>query len=256
VNRVGLRVVLRAEEIARGIRPAVRVRVGQRHVADAQPIERREGAERVLDRVSSFDPDEHRDLCVPLRAANLRDRAREDEVRPVGLDETVDQVRELERLARGAAFVAVRRRHVVREERRGDSSLSQPRDVDVDRRAAHREIAPLALELLGHVLVRVDDDRVLHESRGEHPVVAGTRRRAPLSLRRQGRAQEEQEQSHGSLPHGATGYTKGPLTERAPPAAPRSARALPPRSPPGGAASSPGRRRRCGGRGASARRNP
>ena len=52
------------EEDAGGVRPVVRVRVRQRHVADAQPIERGERSERVLDRVPALDPDQDGDLSV------------------------------------------------------------------------------------------------------------------------------------------------------------------------------------------------
>ena len=157
VETIGLGVEAGREEVARGVGPAVGVRVGEGHVAHAQAVEAAEGAQRVLDRVAPLDAHEDRDLALPLRATDLGHRRRGHEVGGVGGHDVLDHVDAVEGDPRRAA-VGIGRGHVDREEEAGEAALLRPRDVEVLGGAPDHDVGPLLGEGVGHVLVGVDDD--------------------------------------------------------------------------------------------------
>src|SRR5262249_10580787 len=150
-----------------------------------------EHAERVLDGVAALDPDEDRDLAVPLRLADARGGIREGEVGGMRLDEPVDQVDELERLHRRAARLRELAADVGGEEGACQSALAPARDVDVAGGDAGAEVHPLLLELLGDVLVGVDDDRAPMQAHRALVEVVGAG----------GRRQREEAENRGGPPH-------------------------------------------------------
>ena len=66
---------LRKPAVARfigcGVRPVVGVEVGQRHVADAEPVVVAERTERILDGVPSLDAEERGDAALAVRALDV-----------------------------------------------------------------------------------------------------------------------------------------------------------------------------------------
>jgi len=67
--------------IGRGVGPQGGAAVGQCHVPHAQIVEFAECAERVLDRLSTLDADERRDLSLGMDADDVARRARRFERR-------------------------------------------------------------------------------------------------------------------------------------------------------------------------------
>src|SRR5687768_357060 len=86
----------RAREPGR-VCPLVRVRVCERHVPSAEPVERAEREQRVLDGVSTLDAHQYGDLALTLGPANVRCRAREQELRGMTLDLPIRDVDEIDR---------------------------------------------------------------------------------------------------------------------------------------------------------------
>ena len=190
----GQAVVLR--RIGRGVGPARRSPVGERHVADAAGVELAQGRHRARDHRPAFEADQRRDAAGAEGCFHLVRRRRQCERVGIALDEAVDDIELLERHPEGLGLGQVRR-DPDRPELAADAALAKTRDVgvetvhvaaQVDRRRPH---APDALtQSEGQVVVAVDERRLPQDRAGAlgEPVV--WRRHGPPSSIEDRRAQD------------------------------------------------------------------
>jgi hypothetical protein len=118
--------------------------------------------------VPALDPDQRGDLAPLVDADDVVGRQGQGERLGVAADQAVDEVDLLQGLAdRGAGLARPLRRDEGRPELGADPALAQPRDVGVQRllrpgdvQAAEEGVGAVRAQLVGQVVVAVDDQRL------------------------------------------------------------------------------------------------